>query len=132
MKFKEYLNLDKSNVNSKLSKQASVIFDVGYKIEVLTDELSRLDLKIELTESRLYRNATLKYKDLKNITSTKISHDINCNEEMIELKNKRLELAKALGIAKLQWKVLDKFTDLLINFSHNVREERKATNIKKT
>ena len=129
--FKEFLNIQKSNINNKLSEQASVIYDTGLKLEKLIDALARLDFEIELKESQLYRNMAVKYQTQKNVTPTRINHEINCHPEIIELKEKRLDYKKALGIAKLKMRTLDTLTDTIINYSHNIREESKATSLKK-
>src|SRR5690606_1400293 len=90
LSFKDYLKVTKTNLNDKLGKQASVIYDVGVKLEHLEDALRRLDHELDLKESKIYRDMSHKYSSLKNITSTRINAEVTCHHEVIELKNKKL------------------------------------------
>ena len=128
--FKDYIKVTKTNINDKLSQQSSVIYDIGFKLEILEDELRRLDHQLELKEAKLYRDMSLKYQALKNITSTRINAEVTSHPEIVELKEKKLDLLKSIGLAKLKMKTLNSMTETIINYSHNVREERKSSAMK--
>lgn len=130
--FKKHLNVSKNNLNDKLANQASVVYDVGIKLIKLEDALRRLDHEIDLKEAQIYRNMSQKYSALKNITATRINAEVTCHPEVVELKEQRLKILTSIGLAKLKMKTLDTMTDTIINYSHNVREERKSSGLKKT
>jgi predicted S18 family serine protease len=130
MNFREYLSVNKNNMNDRLTKHASVYYDVGYKLVELEDALRRLDQKLDLTEAKIYRNMSVKYSALKNITATRINAEVACHEEIIELKEEKLTLVKAVALAKLKMKTLESLSETLVNYSHNVRGERKSSKLK--
>lgn len=127
--FKDYLSLTKTNLNDKLANHSAMIYDIGLKLYKLEDALRRLDHQIDLKEAQIYRNMSQKYSALKNVTATRINAEVTCHPEIIELKEKKLEVQKALGLAKLKMKTLETMTDTVVNYSHNVRGEKKSSTL---
>lgn len=130
--FREHLILQKSNINNKVANHGAILYDHGLKRLTLEDALRRLDHKIELKESQTYRNMCMKYQNVKAVTATRINHEVNIHPELVELKEERLDVLKALGLAKLKTTVLEENTKLMQTYSGNVREERHSSNTKKS
>lgn len=130
--FREGLILQKHNINNKLSNHAAVIYDHGLKLIKLEDGLRRIDHKIELKESQIFRNMSMKYQNVKPpITPTRINHEVKVHAEVVELKDKRLDILSAIGLAKLKKTVLEENTKMMQTYSGNVREEKNASSSKK-
>lgn len=127
--FKKLLSVTKTNLNDKLANHSALIYDVGLKIYKLEDELRRLEHQLDLKEAQIYRNMSQKYSALKNVTATRINAEVTCHAEIIEIKERKLDILKALGLAKLKMKTLESMTDTMVNYSHNVRGEKKSSSI---
>jgi len=127
--FKKLLSVTKTNLNDKLANHSALIYDVGLKIYKLEDALRRLEHKLDLKEAQIYRNMAIKYQALKTVTATRINSEVKCHPEIVELKEEKLDIQKALGLAKLKMKTLDTMTETVVNYSHNVRGEKKSSSL---
>lgn len=131
MKFRDYLSIQKHNVNDKLSSQASQVYDHGVKIQLLEDALRRIDHQLELKQAQIFRSMAQKYQAVKAVTATRINSEVTSNPEIIELKEKKLDIQRSLGIAKIKMKALEVFSTSLVAYSNNIREEKKAAQMSK-
>lgn len=121
-------NLDRESVDQKLREHALLVYDIGEKVEHLSDAVFKKKQEMELCESKTYRNLSAKYAAVKKITPTRISHEVNANKEYQTLKTELGELLKALGLAKNKQRTLEAFREVATNFGHNVRQQKKQFN----
>ena len=124
--FKNYLKIDKGNLNKELSKISTQVYDFGLKRIKLKEEIEKLELQLDLAEAKLSARVRNKYRNLKKPPSeTQIRDTVKTNPEIVELKEKLIKLNKSRRIADLRMKTLGMKATSLENIGHNIRLEGK-------
>lgn len=126
--FRERLKLSKETLNNDMRALPTLIYDFGLKMNHLEDSLEQVDLEIEIVEARLASSTRTRYRNVKNPPSeTGIKDIVKSNPELVALKTKRLELKKAFRLARLRMKALGIKKDMIENYGHGVRLEKKSS-----
>lgn len=121
-------NTNKSNITEKMLAVPSHIYDVYILVENLEYDLRQKQNELTTIESKFFRDISTTYKNVKTMTSTTISHHINCKPEVITKKQEIVEAQKKLGLVKAKLKALSIFSEMLTNVGHNYRMEKKTIN----
>lgn len=126
-KFRDLLKIDRNKINDEMKRQPELMYDIGLKIERLWQEVAIIEDQVESKKATLATTLRNKYKRSKNekLSEAAISEMVRANPEIVELKENLLKWKKLYRIALLKKSVLKEKSEMLVNISHNVREEYK-------
>ena len=131
--FKDLISIDRDKINDEMAQHAQNLYDVGVQIESLWRKLTVIQHKLEDKEAQLSATTRNKFKRSKiDITETAIKQMVRADEEYQELRNETFETEKLYRVAKMKKEVLKEKGEMLVNISHNVREEKKKENHNRT
>ena len=131
--FVNVIKFDREKINDEMQKHPEDLYYFGRKYEVVWNKLAALELKLEETEALVASQYRNKYKRNKEKPSeTAIKDMVKASTEIRELKQEVLKYKKLLRLAKLKMEVLKVKGEKMTNISHNIREEKKRTNINRT
>ena len=108
---------------------SSHFFDMSFELEILQNKFLSAEHDLDVMKSKLYRDISVTYKNVKSMTPTVINHQIICREPVIEKTKELNELSKKIGILKVKIRTINLFSEILTNVGHNFRSEK--SNIKK-
>ena len=127
--FEKFITITKETQTGKLKMLPSVIYHYGCIDNELNDKMDDLKIKMIAIKSQKSVVFRAKYNRIrKAITETEIKDVIKSDESVIALEKEIIEVGKALRRSKLRMAVLDNFKEIIINYGHNIRLERKAGN----
>lgn len=132
MDFIESLRIDKGNLSASMRKIPSKLYEYGLAEIEMIKKIERIEEEIKEYISNQKTIIRSKYRRSKiKLTPTEVSDAVNALsvEEDSELKilYKRLRKYKHLGrIAKLRLNCLKDKRDMIVNISHNDREEHRT------
>lgn len=124
---KEFIsNTDKKNITEKMLSIASYFSDLSYLLEELEHKQREDDHELDVLKSKIYRDLSVTYKNIKTMTPTAINHQINCKQDVIDKTKEINNNIKKINIAKIKIKTLIIFSENLTNVGHNFRSEMKT------
>jgi hypothetical protein len=124
--FKNFISsLTKQNIEDKMRKVPALYYNVAIKLEILENELLVKKNNLEQLESKYFRNISLTYRNVKTITPTRISHEINCKADIKKLKEEIIAIRKAIGFGKRKLETLNLMSTIIKNTGYSYRVEKK-------
>ena len=115
----------KSDLNTELKKIPAKIFFYGDKQTLVEKEIDRLELKLGVIEAKIYLRFKNSYKE-KGLSERHLTHLLNSNSEIKELREKMNGLKDTLRQVKLKIKSLMLHYEVVQNIGHNVRNEKNS------
>jgi hypothetical protein len=131
-KFKDALKINRSRINDEMARHPAQLYEVGMKIEALWQKLTALENQLKDREAKVLASTRSKYKRSKiDMTETALKDIVRSDVECIKLREEMFRWKKSHRLAVLKKEVLKARGEMLVNISHNVREEIKKENYHK-
>lgn len=127
---KSRLKINRTKISEELRDHAALFAFAAEESEILHDQVSKLELKLELTEDKLANETRHKYRNV-NVklrpNETAIRAQINTNEDIQKLKKELVEIRHAHRLSKVRVDALKIKGEMLVSMAHNIRQERKSS-----
>ena len=131
--FRDTIKIDRDKINDEMAKHAESLYLIGVKIEKIWEQLTVAENKLEDKVATLSATKRNKHKRCKiDITETAIKDMVKADQEYKELRDEVTKYKKLYRLASMKKDVLKVKGEMLVNISHNVREEKKKANYNRT
>jgi hypothetical protein len=131
--FREVIRINRNKINDEMAEHSEYLYDIGLKIERIWEKKEALTNQLDDREASLSAAIRNKYKRSKiDVTETAIKQMVKSHEEYQELRDELSKVVKLYRLAKMKKEVLKEKGEMMVNISHNVREEKKKSNYNRT
>lgn len=124
------LKINKLKLNDELSNQASNFAFACEEAEILHQNMSQLELQLEIKSDRIMDQLRSKYRNVNaklRPNETALKAIVRSREEIAELRTQLEAVTHAYRISKIRVDALKMKAEMMVSMAHNIRQERKSS-----
>jgi hypothetical protein len=126
--FRKLIKIDRNKINDEMAQHPEHLYEIGAKIEKLWEKLTEAEETLKDQEATIASGTRNKYKRSKiDLTETALRDIVRADKSLPPLREEVKKWQRLYRIAKMKKDVLKTKGEMMVNISHNVREEKKRS-----